>query len=72
MQLTHAQYDLLERAVAKSERVAIRRPGRRELVVIPLTLHVRGGREAIEAQNPTTGDAMTIYLDEIDLLEGMP
>lgn len=72
MMLTHAQYELLERAVAKGERVAIRRPGRREIVVIPVTLRLRDGREAIQVRNPTTGDDMTIYVDEIELLEGMP
>lgn len=72
MQLTHAQYDLLERAVARGERIAIRRAGRRELVVIPLALHVRDRREVIESRNPTTGDDLAIYVDEIDQLEAMP
>jgi len=72
MNLTHTQYDMLERAVARGERVVIRRLGRRELVVIPLTLHLRDGREAIEARNPTTGDDLTIYVDEIAHFETMP
>jgi len=67
--LTHEQYDALERAIVKGTRVAIRRRGRREYVVIPLTLHQHGGREAIEARNPVTGDDLTLYLDEIDALE---
>lgn len=72
MRLTHAEYDVLERAVTKGRRVAIRRPGRREIVVIPLQLHLRNGREAIEARNPTTGDDMTIYVDDIEQLEAVP
>jgi len=68
-QLTHEQYEILERAVVKSTRVAIRRKGRREHIVIPLTLHTRNGREAIEARNPVTGHDLTIYVDEIESIE---
>lgn len=68
-QLTHQQYDTLERAVVKGTRVAIRRKGRREYVVVPLSLRVVDGREVIEARNPTTGHDLKIYLDEIDALE---
>lgn len=71
-QLTVKQYDTLERALAKGSRVSIQRRGRREYVVIPLQLHVRNGREAIEARNPTTGHDLTIYVDEIDAIEAMP
>lgn len=70
-QLTHEQYDTLERALVKGTRVAISRKGRREYVVIPLRLHTREGREAIEARNPTTGHDLTIYVDEIDALEAL-
>jgi hypothetical protein len=68
-QLTHEQYDLLERAVASGTRIILQRKGRREHVVIPLTLKVRDSRELIEARNPTTGHDLTIYLDEIDRIE---
>jgi hypothetical protein len=68
-QLTHEQYDLLERAVANGTRVILQRKGRREHVVIPLTLRVRDSRELIEARNPTTGHDLTIYLDEVDRIE---
>ena len=71
-QLTHTQYDTLERALAQGSRVAIRRSGRREYIVIPLSLHVRDSREVIEARNPTTGHDLTIYLDEIDAIEALP
>ena len=70
-QLTHEQYDALERAVVNGTRVAIKRRGRLEFVVIPLTLRLRDGREAIEARNPVTGDDLTLYLDEIERLEAV-
>ena len=67
--LTHMEYDALERAVVDGTRVAIRRPGRREHVVIPLRLVLKNGREVIEARNPTTGHEMEIYLDDVEHLE---
>ncbi len=71
-QLTHEQYDALERAVVKGTRVAIRRKGRREYIVIPLSLRIRDGRETVEARNPVTGHDLTIYLDEVDAVEALP
>ena len=71
-QLTHKQYDALERAVVKGSRIIVRRKGRREYVLVPLSLRVQDGRELIEAKNPTTGHALTIYLDEIDTVEVLP
>jgi transcriptional antiterminator Rof (Rho-off) len=67
-QLTHAQYDALELAVAHRQRIVVYRRGT-EYVVVPLELHVRDGREAIDARNPVTGDSMTLYLDEIETFE---
>ena len=67
--LTHTEYDALERAVVEGTRVAIRRPGRRQHVVIPLRLILKDGREVIEARNPTTGHEMEIALDDIEHLE---
>lgn len=67
-QLTHEQYDRLERAVARSRRIVVHRRGT-EYVVIPLALESRNGREMIEARNPTTGDELSLYLDEIDSIE---
>jgi hypothetical protein len=69
VQLTHEQYDMIERAVAQGTRIAVRRRGRREVVVIPLTLRTAGRRELIDAKNPTTGHDMAIYVDEIDDVE---
>lgn len=68
-QLTHEQYDRIERAVLNGTRVAIQRKGKREYIVIPMSLKVVGGREVVEARNPTTGHDMTIYLDEVDEIE---
>jgi hypothetical protein len=68
-QLTHAQYDAIERAVIDGTRIAVRRSGHREYVVIPLRLRVVGGREAIEARNPTTGHDLTLFLDELQSIE---
>jgi hypothetical protein len=68
-QLTHAQYDALERAVLDGRRIAIRQRGRREHVVVPLALRLRDGREVIEARNPTSGHELSIYVDEIESVE---
>jgi hypothetical protein len=67
-QLTHQQYEQLERAVADGRRIAVRRRGT-EYVVVPARLAIRNGREVIEASNPTTGDDLTLYLDELDAIE---
>jgi hypothetical protein len=70
-QLNHEQYDALERAVANGTRIIVRRSGRREYIVIPLSIKVRDGRETVEARNPTTGHALTIFLDDVDSLEAI-
>jgi hypothetical protein len=67
-QLTHEEYDRLELAVSRGHRIAVNRRGT-EYIVIPLSLVTRNGRELIEARNPTTGDAMTLHLDELDSIE---
>jgi hypothetical protein len=67
-ELTHEQYERLERAVIDKRRIAVFRRGT-EYVVIPQRLHLISGRERIEAVHPTTGDRITIYLDEIDSLQ---
>jgi len=70
-QLTHAQYEALERAVVARQRIVVYRRGT-EYVVLPLELRVLGSREAIETRNPVTGDSMILYLDELDSLEIVP
>ena len=67
-QLTHAQYDALERAVTDGQRVAIYRRGS-EFVVVPRRLRLERGREAIDAVHPTTGESITFYIDEVETIE---
>jgi hypothetical protein len=69
-QLTHEQYDRLERAVTRGQRIAVNRRGT-EYIVIPLALDSREGREVINARNPTTGDRLSLYLDELDAIDWM-
>lgn len=66
--LTHAQYEVIERAIVTGRRVAIVRRGA-ELVVLPQRLRIVTGREALDAQHPLTGDSMTVFLDELDAVE---
>jgi hypothetical protein len=68
MHFTNAQYDVVERAVARGTRISVFRQGR-EFIVVPLALASRNGREAIETRNPMTGHDLTIYLDEIERLD---
>lgn len=68
-QLTNTQYEILERAVIDGTRIAFRRSGRREHIVIPQRLRLINGREAIEAKNPTSGHDLTIFVDEIESFE---
>ena len=67
-QLTHEQYSRIERAVMHAQRITVDRRGT-EFVVVPLSLGTRNGREVIEARNPTTGDPLTLYLDELNSVE---
>ena len=67
MQLTHDQYDALERAVRVGERVAAYRRGT-EYIVVPQELILRGGREIIRAVHPTTGEPIELPLDELEAL----
>ena len=66
-QLTHEQYDKLERAITDRRQIAVIRRGT-EYVVVPARLTVEGGREAIQARHPS-GSVMTFYLDELESLE---
>ena len=67
-ELNHKQYDALERAVADGRRISVYRRGT-EYVVVPRRLRLVGGREALDASHPTTGDGITLWLDEIDSIE---
>lgn len=68
MQLTVKQYDALERAITRGQRITVFRRGT-EFIVIPERVVHRGRRECIEARHPTTGDHMTLWLDEVEALE---
>lgn len=67
-ELTYEQYSQLEAAVSRGTRVIVHRRGT-EYVVIPLNLVMRDGREVIESRNPTTGDVMSLYVDELESIE---
>jgi hypothetical protein len=67
-QLTVAGYDALENAIRDGIRVTVRRRGT-DFVVIPMRLLLRGRREAIEARHPTTGQPLTLWVDEADSIE---
>ena len=66
--LTPSQYDALERAIANGRRLAVWRRGT-EFVIVVDRLRVTGGREALEAHHPTTGDRLTLYIDELEGIE---
>lgn len=70
-QLNHRQYDALESAITHGRRVSIRRRGT-EYVGVPKKLWTEGQREAVSILHPTTGEEITVYLDEIDRLEVVP
>jgi hypothetical protein len=67
-QLTVAGYDALEGAIRDGVRITVRRRGT-DFVVIPIRLLLRGRREAIEARHPTTGQPLTLWVDEADSIE---
>jgi hypothetical protein len=68
VQLTHDEYEALERAVRVGDRVAAFRRGT-EYVVVPQELLLREGREIIRATHPTTGEPIELALDELDALQ---
>jgi hypothetical protein len=67
-QLNAAQYDALERAITDRRRLSVWRNGT-EFMIIVDRLRVTGGREALEAHHPTTGDQLTLYIDELEGIE---
>jgi hypothetical protein len=67
-QLNAAQYDALERAIADRKRLSVWRRGS-EFIIVVDRLRVTGGREALEAHHPTTGDRLTLYIDELEGIE---
>ena len=67
-QLTVRQYDALEDAIRHGRRIVVWRRGT-EFLVIPERLVMSGRREAIEARHPTTGQPLTLWVDEADRIE---
>ena len=67
-QLTAAQYDALERAIADGRRLSVWRRGT-EFVVVVDRLRLNDGREALEAHHPTTGERLTLFIDELEGIE---
>lgn len=65
---TSSEYDALERAILDGSRIAAYRRGT-EFVVVPTRLRMISGREAVDATHPTTGDEITLYLDEMENFE---
>lgn len=65
---TTRDYDSLETAISRGQKIALNRRGN-EFVVVPNRLRVEGGREAIDSVHPTTGEKITIYVDEISGFE---
>ena len=68
LQWTHKRYEALERAITSGTRISVYRRGT-EFIVVPTRLRIIQNREAIDAVHPTTGENITIYLDEMDSLE---
>jgi hypothetical protein len=66
--LTHLQYDALERAITYGRRIAVYRRGT-EFLVIPTRLQVVDGRESISAVHPTTGESISLFIDEVDSID---
>ena len=66
-QLTHEQYDALERAIIDHRRIAVMRRGT-EYVVVPSRLTVERGREALYARHPS-GNVMTFFIDDLESIE---
>lgn len=66
--LTHDQYEVLERAITNGHRIAVTRRGI-EYVVVPNGLRVVTGREVLDARHPTTGEHMTLVLDDLGTVE---
>ncbi|HEX6640032.1 MAG TPA: hypothetical protein VF215_02915 [Thermoanaerobaculia bacterium] len=67
-QLSSSQYDALERAIVDRQRIAVMRRGT-EYIVIPVSIGLRGGKETIEALHPTTGERLTLVIDDVEEIE---
>jgi hypothetical protein len=63
--LSVGDYDVIERAVARGERLTFVRRGS-PLPIVAGTLTIRNGREVVVGTHPSTGEPLTVFLDEID------
>jgi hypothetical protein len=67
--LSPDEYDILERAISDGRRIAVTRRGASELVVVPRGLRIVGAREVLDVTHPTTGDRLSLFVDELEALE---
>ena len=67
-QLSSSQYDALERAIVDRQRISVMRRGT-EYIVIPVSIGLRGGKETIEALHPTTGERLTLVIEDVEEIE---
>lgn len=56
--------------MTRGDRIIVKRRGT-EFILVPLALVMRAGREVIESRNPTTGDALSLYIDELDSIDAV-
>lgn len=68
--LTTHDYDVLERAIARGQRLGLRRRGTL-LIVVPLRLVTNGRVEVVEARQPSTGEPVSIALDAVTSIEAV-
>jgi hypothetical protein len=67
-ELRPEQYDALERAIIDRQRISVTRRGT-EYVVVPTSIGIRSGRETIETVHPTTGERLTLAIEELEAIE---
>ena len=67
--LTPDQYDRLEKAITDGRRVAVTRRGASEIVGVPRSLRMAGSREVLDVVHPTTGERLSLYVDELEDVE---
>lgn len=67
-ELRPEQYDALERAIIDGRRISVRRRGT-EYIVVPTAIGVQSGRETLEALHPTTGEHLTLALEDLEQIE---
>src|SRR5690606_14949401 len=68
MHFTPRHYTTLERAIDDRLRISLYRRGT-EYVLLPQHLALRNGKEYLDTVQPSTGDRMSIPLDDIDAFE---